>query len=54
MSLILQVYEGIIQELRYEIDNLSSRYHDASQRLEHANTRAAKVQQLEEEVKMYR
>ena len=48
------MYEGIIVELRTELDRANSRYHDASRRLEEARSVSVKIAQLEEEVQMYR
>jgi hypothetical protein len=48
------VYEGIIVELRTDLDRANARYQEANRKWEEAKTLAVKVQQLEEEVQMYR
>jgi chromosome segregation ATPase len=49
-----QVYEGIILELRTDLDRANNKYHEVARRLEESKTLAIKFQQLEEEVQMYR
>lgn len=48
------VYEGIILDLRTELDSITSTYHDTCQKLETSLKKCARVDQLEEEVAMYR
>lgn len=40
--------------MRAEIDSLNSKYMDASRRLEDANRKAARVDQLLEEIQIYK
>lgn len=54
MLIVMQVYEGIILELRTELERMALAQHDMTQKLENALQRAARVEQLEEEVTMYR
>lgn len=49
-----QVYEGIIQDLRAEIDKMNMKYHDLLRKYDEAMIRAGRVDQLEEEVEMYK
>jgi chromosome segregation ATPase len=49
-----QVYEGIIQDLRLEIDRLNTKYHELLRRHDDHAARAGRLEQLEEEVDMYK
>eukprot|EP01038_Epipyxis_sp_PR26KG_P006650 gene6650-9129_t len=49
-----QVYEGIIMELRSEIDKISNKYFETNRKLEESLRKATRVDQLEEEVQMYK
>ncbi len=51
---IIQVYERIIQELRLELDKLTAKYHETNRRCEEEMRRSSRVDQLEEEIKMYK
>ena len=48
------VYEGIIHDLRAELDRMNNKYHETSRRCEEALRNAARVEQLEEEIQMYK
>ena len=50
----IQVYERIIQELRLELDKLTAKYHETNRRCEEEMRRSSRVDQLEEEIKMYK
>jgi chromosome segregation ATPase len=49
-----QVYEGIIQDLRLEIDRLNVKYHELQRKYDEVMLRAGRVDSLEEEVEMYK
>ncbi len=49
-----QVYEGIIQDLRLEIDRLNVKYHELLRKYDEMMIKAGRVEQLEEEVEMYK
>lgn len=48
------VYENIISELRGELDRANGKLHEVTRRYEEAQRNAARVEQLEEEVAMYK
>jgi chromosome segregation ATPase len=48
------VYEGIILDLRTELDIVTNKYHETSQRLEDVGRKAARIEQLEDEIEIYR
>ncbi len=48
------MYEGVILELRSELDRLSSKYHDVCHKLEETVGQTARIEQLEEEIQMYK
>ncbi|KAJ1424063.1 hypothetical protein B484DRAFT_398440 [Ochromonadaceae sp. CCMP2298] len=47
------VYEGIIHELRAELERANASYHTTARRCEDLMRRAAQAEQLEEEVRLY-
>ncbi len=48
------MYEGVIADLRLELERLHITHHDTCTQLEAASLTAYRVSQLEEEVSMYR
>jgi hypothetical protein len=48
------VYENIINDLRTEIDKMNQKYADLLNRCNELNVKASRVEQLEEEVVMYK
>lgn len=49
-----KVYESIIHDLRAEIDKMNHKYNELMHKFNEAHMRAARVDQLEEEVVMYK
>lgn len=49
-----QVYENIIHDLRAEIDKMNHKYNELLQKYNETHMKAARVDQLEEEVIMYK
>jgi len=50
----LQMYEGIISQLRIDIEQINTRYHETSRRCEEALRLAHQVPVLKEEIEMYK
>ena len=50
----MQVYENIISDLRSELDRASSSQSNALLQVESLSKKASRVDQLEQEVQMYR
>ena len=48
------MYENIINDLRTEIDKMNQKYADLLNRCNELNVKASRVEQLEEEVVMYK
>lgn len=48
------MYENIIYDLRGEIDKMNQKYNELLSRFNELNIKAARVDQLEEEVLMYK
>jgi chromosome segregation ATPase len=49
-----RVYENIIEDLREQLDRSSAAYHEALRKLNDANTKLLRVQELEDEVQLYK
>jgi hypothetical protein len=54
LSSLKQVYENIINDLRAEIDTMNYKYNELLNRFNELNMKASRIDQLEEEVIMYK
>ena len=52
--IFLKVFEGIIEDLRSSLDKAINEQYALSQKLEVANKKCSRLEQLEDELSMYR